>query len=61
MAATTSQVTSVIGRPAASRPRELNLDRVHPRDVVHHDSDLATVLWNAHLPFGFGEIGRKFG
>ena len=36
--------------PAGENLRQLDLDRVHARDVVHGDADLASVLGHAGLP-----------
>jgi hypothetical protein len=35
--------------------RELDLDRVHGGNVIHHDSDLSPILGNARLPLCFGK------
>ncbi len=39
--------------------REIDLNRIHARNVVHHYSDLASVLWEGASPTDFGKRGRK--
>ena len=39
----------------------MELDSVHAGHVMHHDTDLPSVVGNARLPLCFGKRGRKGG
>src|SRR5205823_7716604 len=58
---TASQVTPATGLPG-ERLCQLDLERVHRRDVMHDDADLAPVHGNRGLPLrvceGAGEAGK---
>jgi len=41
------------------RLRQLDLDRIDARDMVHDDADSAPVVWDWRIPLGFGEIVRQ--
>ena len=49
------------GVPLGQRLGELDLERVHGGDVVHHHADLAPVLRDTGLPLGIGEGLRECG
>src|SRR5438552_12097179 len=39
--------------------REVDLDRVHAGNVMHHNADLPSVMGKACLPLCLGKCGRK--
>ena len=58
---TSSQVTPVDRLAAGQHLRQLDLQRIHARDVMHDHADLAPVLRERGLPLGVGERARDGG
>ena len=48
----------MIGCPSGKRLRQLDLERVHGRDVVNDHADRAAVSRDARLPLACGERAR---